>query len=157
MDIPNVGRFAAVADPQGAAFAIYKGNSPYPTEPEKPPIGAFCWEELYTSDPAAAAKFYVAAFGYSVEETDMGPMGIYRILKRGDRQTAGVMKSVPGGPQQPHWLEYVAVKSVDDSTRNAKELGAQVHVQPTDIPKVGRFSVIGDPTAAAIALFTGAM
>jgi predicted enzyme related to lactoylglutathione lyase len=157
MDIPNVGRFAPVTDPQGAAFAIYKSNSPYPAEPERPPVGAFCWEELYTSDPAAAAKFYAAAFGYSIEEADMGPMGTYRILKRGDRQTAGIMKNVPGGPQQPHWVEYLAVKSVDDSTRNAKELGAQVLMQPADIPKIGRFSIIGDPTGAGIALFTGAM
>lgn len=155
MDIPNVGRFAAVTDPQGAAFAIYKSNAPYPPEPEQPPVGAFCWEELYTSDPAAAAKFYVTAFGYSVEETDMGPMGTYRILKRGERQTAGIMKQVPGSPQQPHWVEYVAVTSVDDSTKRAKELGAQIFVPPTDIPNVGRFSVIRDPTGAGIALFTG--
>src|SRR5579883_1919114 len=37
MDIPNVGRFAPVTDPQGAAFAIYKGNEAYPAEPEVPP------------------------------------------------------------------------------------------------------------------------
>jgi predicted enzyme related to lactoylglutathione lyase len=156
-DIPNVGRFAAVADPQGAAFAIYKSASPYPPEPEIPPVGAFCWEELHTSDPAAATKFYAAAFGYSVQEMEMGPGSTYRILKRGDLQTAGVMKSMPGAPPQPHWVEYVAVKNVDESTRNAKELGAQVHMPPTDIPNIGRFSVIGDPTGAAIALFTGKM
>jgi len=84
-------------------------------------------------------------------------MSMYPILKRGDRQSAGIMKSMPGGPPQPHWLEYLAVKSVDDSTRNAKELGAQVLMQPADIPKIGRFSIIGDPTGAGIALFTGAM
>ena len=44
MDIPEVGRFAAVADPQGAAFAIYKGNKPDPEEPKAPPVGAFCWK-----------------------------------------------------------------------------------------------------------------
>ncbi len=157
MDIPNIGRFAAVADPQGAALAIYKGNSPYPAEPQTPPPGAFCWEELYTSDPAAAAKFYAAAFGYSIEEMDMGPVGVYRILKRGDRQTAGILKNMPGGPKQPHWLEYVGVKNVDDATKRAQELGAKVHVPATDIPKVGRFSIVQDPTGGGLALFTGAM
>jgi predicted enzyme related to lactoylglutathione lyase len=155
MDIPNVGRFAVVTDPQGAAFAIYKGAKAYPEEPARPPVGAFCWEELVTSDPEAAAKFYVGVFGYTVEEVPMGPMGTYRILKRGDRQTAGLMKTPPGAPPQPHWLSYLAVANVDTSTRNAKEIGAKVHMEPTDIPKIGRFSVIGDPTGAAVALFTG--
>jgi predicted enzyme related to lactoylglutathione lyase len=156
-DIPNIGRFAPVTDPQGAAFAIYKSSSPAPEETEKPPVGTFCWEELSTSDPAAAAKFYSAAFGYTIEEVPMAETGTYRILKRGDRQTAGIMKTMPGAPPQPHWLTYLAVKNVDESTKNAKELGAQVHMPPTDIPKIGRFSVLGDPTGAAIALFTGSM
>jgi predicted enzyme related to lactoylglutathione lyase len=102
-DIPDVGRFAAVADPQGAAFAVYKGKNPYPPEPERPPVGAFCWEELHTNDPVAAAKFYSAAFGYTVDEVDMGPAGTYRVLKRGDTQTAGIMKTMPGAPPHPHW------------------------------------------------------
>jgi len=155
MDIPNVGRFSVVADPQGAAFALYKHAKPLDAEPETPPVGAFCWEELMTSDPVAAVKFYTGLFGYTVEEHDMGPMGTYRILKRGDRQTAGVMKMPPGVPQ-PSWLSYLHVKNVDESTRNAKELGANVVMQPMDIPNIGRFSVLMDPTNAAIAFFTGA-
>jgi predicted enzyme related to lactoylglutathione lyase len=156
-DIPDVGRFAAVADPQGGAFAIFKtARTDGGEEPEKPPVSSFCWEELYTPDPAAAVKFYAAVFGYGVEEADMGPMGIYRILKRGDRQAAGVLKPPPGAPTHPHWLSYLAVKDVDTSTRNAAELGARIALKPTDIPKIGRFSIIADPTGAAVALFTGA-
>jgi predicted enzyme related to lactoylglutathione lyase len=155
MDIPDVGRFAVVADPQGAVFALYKHLKPYEQEPKTPPLGSFCWDELMTTDPEAAAKFYTALFGYSVESADMGAMGIYRMLKRGDRQTGGIMKMPPGVPQ-PNWLAYIAVKDVDASTRNAKEMGAQVHMPPADIPKIGRFSVLADPTGAAIALFTGA-
>ena len=108
-----------------------------------------------TSDPEAAAKFYVDLFGYKVQSTDMGPMGTYRILKRGDRQTAGIMK-MPAMVPRAHWLSYIATKDVDASTREAKDLGAQILVQPQDIPKVGRFSVLDDPTGAGIALFTGA-
>jgi predicted enzyme related to lactoylglutathione lyase len=95
----------------------------------------------------------VGLFGYQVESVPMGPMGTYHILKRGDRQTAGITKKAPHAPQS-HWLAYIAVKEVDGWTRNAKELGATVHLVPTDIPDVGRFSVIADPTGAAVALFT---
>jgi predicted enzyme related to lactoylglutathione lyase len=155
MDIPNVGRFAAVADPQGAAFALFTSVKAYPDEPARPPVSAFCWEELVTSDPEAAAKFYSALFGYTVEEVPMGPMGTYRILKSGDRQRAGITKFPPGAPPHPAWLEYIAVKDVDGSTRNAVEMGAKTLMPPTDIPNIGRFSVIADPTGAAIALFKG--
>lgn len=157
MDIPNVGRFAVVMDPQGAAFALYKHAHAPAAEPDRPPVGAFCWEELSTSDPAAAAKFYVGLFGYTVEEKDMGPMGTYRILKRGDRQVAGLMKTPPNVPAPPHWLTYVHVKSVDDSNRNAAEMGGKTLMPPMDIPGIGRFAVVADPTGAAIALFTGSM
>ncbi len=154
MDIPNVGRFAPVADPQGAAFALHTHATPYPDEPARPPVGAFCWEELMTSDPEAAAQFYSGLFGYTVESMDMGPMGTYRILKRGDRQAAGIML-LPSKVPHSHWLEYLAVGDVDASVRNAKEIGAKVLVEPADIPKIGRFSVLSDPTGAAIAVFKG--
>jgi predicted enzyme related to lactoylglutathione lyase len=152
MDIPNVGRFAVVLDPTGAAFALHKHATPYPDEP--PFGGVFCWEELATSDPEAAVKFYTGLFGYTIEQVDMGPMGTYTLLKRGDRQTAGVTKLPPGVPHST-WLTYLAVKNVDESTRNARELGAKVMMEPTDIPNIGRFSVIVDPTGAGVALFTG--
>jgi uncharacterized protein len=156
MDIPNVGRFAPVTDPQGAAFAIHKHATPYPEEPERPPVGAFCWEELATNDPEAAAKFYAAVFGYAIETADMGPMGTYRILKRGDRQTAGIMKLPPDGPTHPFWLTYIGTSDVDGTVKNAKEIGAKVQVEPRDIPSIGRFAVLTDPTGAAIAVFKGA-
>jgi hypothetical protein len=155
MDIPNVGRFAAVADPQGAAFALFTSGKAYPEEPARPPVSAFCWEELMSSDPEAAAKFYAGLFGYTVESMEMGPMGTYRILKSGDRQRAGIMKLPAQGPQQSHWLEYISVKDVDASTRNAGEIGGKTLVPPTDIPTIGRFSVIADAQGAAIALFKG--
>jgi len=155
-DIPNVGRFSVVIDPTGAAFALHKHGSPLQEEPKTPPIGSFCWEELLTSDPDAAVKFYTGLFGYTTEQHDMGPMGMYTLLKRGDRQTAGVMKLPPGVPVSC-WTTYLAVKNVDESTRNAKELGAQVMKEPSDIPNIGRFSVIVDPTGAAVCLFTGSM
>jgi predicted enzyme related to lactoylglutathione lyase len=156
MNIPNIGRFAVVADPQGAPFALFKGAKPDPEEPAAPPVGAFCWEELMTSDPAAAATFYAKLFDYTIDEVSMGPEGTYRLYKRGDRQTGGIT-TLAAGVTHAHWLTYLHVKDVDASTRNARELGAKVIVEPRDIPNVGRFSAIDDPTGAGIALFKGKM
>lgn len=54
----------------------------------------------------------------------------------------------------PHWMAHVQVESVDETTALAKKLGGKVHKEPTDIPTVGRFAVIGDPQGAFISIFT---
>ncbi|MBA3717852.1 MAG: VOC family protein, partial [Actinobacteria bacterium] len=53
----------------------------------------------------------------------------------------------------PNWLAYLGTDDVDATTERAKELGATVHMPPTDITEVGRFSVLQDPAGAAFALF----
>lgn len=153
--IPNVGRFAVLVDPQGAALAAFKGDSERPELEGPPAVGTFCWDELLTSDPAAALRFYKEIYGWTVEEKDMGPMGTYNILKRGERQSGGVMKSpMPHVP--PNWLSYVAVADVDASAKRASGLKGKIVVPPSDIPGIGRFSIVQDPQGASLALFKGA-
>jgi len=152
MDIPNVGRFAVVVDPQGGVLAPFKGTTDRPELDGAPPVGTFCWDELLTSDPKAAVAFYSAIYGFTVQERDMGPMGTYNILKRGDRQTAGIMKApMPGQPTA--WLSYVAVDDVDAKAKRAQQLKGKQIVPPTDIPGIGRFSVVTDVQGAVFALF----
>lgn len=151
-DIPNVGRFAVVVDPQGAVLAPFKAKEAKAELAGPPAVGTFCWDELHTSDPQAAATFYSAIYGYAVQERDMGPMGTYRILKRGDRQAAGVMKApMPGQPSA--WLSYVAVDDVDAKAKRAQQLGGKLVVPPSDIPQIGRFAVVTDAQGATFALF----
>lgn len=159
MDIPDVGRFAVVADKEGAVFSPFKssmGERPEASGP--PPIGDFCWHEVMSDDPAASAAFYTKVFGYTVKESDMGPMGTYRVLSRGERMACGILKMpemAKKGGARPHWLHYIHVADVDASTRNAREIGAKVYAEPMDIPGIGRFSVLADPVGAVFALFMG--
>lgn len=62
-DIPNVGRFAVLADPQGAMFALYKSLNPAAEPAGEPRVGEVSWNELATSDPKAAWGFYSTLFG----------------------------------------------------------------------------------------------
>jgi len=154
-DIPNVGRFAVVTDPQGAWFSPFKPKAgqpevPEPTGPAAP--GSFTWDELLTSDPEAAAKFYQAVLGWTLAAFDM-PQGKYWIFKRGDKDAAGMMKSPSEAQHPPFWLPYVAAADVDATAAKAKQLGAQLFVEPRDIPGVGRMAVLGDPVGATIALW----
>lgn len=153
-DIPNVGRFAIIEDPEGGHISPFKGAQDAPEPAGPPKAGEFCWDELLCNDPAKLRTFYSEIFGWSVKEQDMGPMGTYHLLQRGDTHAGGIMKKqMKEAPTA--WLTYVAVDSVDASTKKAESLGAKLIVPAMDIPKVGRFSVLSDPQGAAFALFKG--
>ena len=156
-DIPTVGRFAVVADPQGAVLLPFLPSQPADTTPEPegpPPVGTFCWDELMTSDPAKAAEFYTAIYGWTTKEQELGAHGTYRTLLRGERMTGGIMSlPMPGIP--PQWGTYVAVASVEDTVKRVESLKAKVLVPPSDIPGMGRFAVFGDPLGATLSVFHG--
>lgn len=154
-DIPNVGRFAVLEDPQGGHLSPFKGTSEMPETEGLPATGTFCWDELVTSDPAAALTFYETIYGWTHEDKDMGPMGTYHVLKRGDRMAGGIMKHpMPGSPTA--WVTYVAVDDVDATVKRAESLKGKLVVPAQDIPGIGRFALIQDPTGAVIAPFKGA-
>ncbi|MHC4930814.1 MAG: VOC family protein [Planctomycetota bacterium] len=155
-DIPSVGRFSVLSDPQGACIAAFHSNSEYPPAPEGPPAaGTFCWEELLTSDPDDARRFYGEIFGWSTREMDMGEAGTYTLFDCAGKEIAGAMKMPAAAAAPPNWLAYVAVESVDATHAKAESLGATTFVAPRDIPNVGRFAVLADPTGAAFAIFQG--
>ncbi|NUO51923.1 MAG: VOC family protein [Polyangiaceae bacterium] len=154
-DVPGVGRMATLTHADGGTFALIKGDDMGKEPAERPGVGTFCWNELVSQNPKAGVALHTEVFGYETEDKDMGPMGTYTILKRGDVQTAGAMKAMdPRAPSM--WLGYVAVDNVDNSFERSKKLGAKELVAPADIPGVGRFAVISDPGGAVVALFKGA-
>ncbi|MCW5805369.1 MAG: VOC family protein [Deltaproteobacteria bacterium] len=159
--MPNVGTFAVTADPTGAVFAPWKSARPgEDAERSGPPArNTFCWDELVTTDPAAAAAFYGEVLGWKARAVDMGPAGTYTLLDRpgvtnakGEQvSAAGVMKAPPGVPHS-FWIAYVHVDDADASCERARKLGATVTIPPTDIPNIGRFACWLDPQQAGIAI-----
>jgi uncharacterized protein len=150
MDIPNVGRFAVVKDPTGAAFALFTSTTPGATDSERtPPVGTFCWSQLMTTDLAAAVPFYEALTGWTAAEMPGGMV----VFNQGDIPRASAM-TLPAEAQMPsNWLSYVAVDDADASTARATELGATCHHEPQTIPGMGRFSVLSDPAGAVFAVW----
>ena len=55
----------------------------------------------------------------------------------------------------PQWMGYVEVDDVDAAVDRLKQLGRAVHVPPTDLPNISRFSVVADPQMATLALVKG--
>ena len=146
-DIPTVGRTARIADPQGAELCPFKSLEGDPAD-ALPPRGGWCWNELHTNDPAKALAFYEKVLGFS-HRTLSGPGGTYHILSRGGVDRGGVTDQ---GGERPHWLPYVAVDDADATIARARKLGGTICFGPEDIPNVGRFGVLQDPTGAALAV-----
>ncbi|HLL77633.1 MAG TPA: VOC family protein [Pyrinomonadaceae bacterium] len=119
-----------------------------------PANGEFCWNELATADAEAAKKFYAGLFGWEYKTGDVEGVAYNEIVVNG-RPIGGIHQmGAEFGTAPPHWMGYVAVGDVDASARMVEELGGKVCVPPTDIPKVGRFCVINDPTGATMSLIT---
>jgi hypothetical protein len=106
--------------------------------------------ELNTPDLSKAKSFYGEMFGWEFEDMDMGPAGIYSTFKPSGGPGGGMM-AMPGGNQG--WLAYVGVEEIHAATEKAKNLGAKIIIDSQEIPYVGWFSMLTDPTGCAVALF----
>jgi uncharacterized protein len=154
-DIPNIGRFAILADPQGATFAVYTPLGLPPEGSGSPGpggLGEFTWHELATTDYAAALSFYVELFGWEKGPGhDMGTMGIYQLINHHGAQVGGIYNlEKPSTP--PHWLSYVRVANCDKATTAAKAAGGQVLHGPIEVPGGSWISMLKDPQGGAFAV-----
>src|SRR5439155_541934 len=127
-----------------------------PIEKHKP--GSFCWIELATTDQNAAKNFYGSLFGWTVNDSPMGPGEFYSDLfgwkmMKDEHDEHGYLHIVngedfiggipPTNPRTvhmpPHWLAYFAVADCDASAAKAKQLGARFYMEPMTMENVGRF------------------
>ncbi len=150
-DIPNVGRFAVLADPQGATFAVFTpGAGPPPPAP--PAQGGFSWHELATTDVAGALRFYSGLFGWSKGPGhDMGPMGVYQIFEHGGTQVGGMCR--PGSAQAaPSWLSYVHVADSNRAVAATKAAGGRLVHGPIEVPGGSWIALLIDPQGGSFAV-----
>ena len=153
-DIPDVGRFAVMADPAGAHFIIFKplaGDGPMPTRYAPGTVG---WHELYTSDLAGALAFYSKYFGITKLRTfDMGAMGSYEIFGVGDEQLGGMMHRPPQLPTSA-WGFYFTVTDIDAAIARVTAAGGKILMGPMDVPGGQKTAQCFDPQGAAFAMVT---
>ena len=153
MDVMDVGRMAVFADPLGAVLGIWQPKSHIGAQLANEP-GAFCWNELVTTDLDKSKSFYKAVFGW--DGADAGPPDnahAYVEWKLGDKSIGGMMPKMPEMPAEmpPVWGVYFAVADCDASVAKAQELGGSLFMGPTDI-EPGRFAVLADNVGAVFNL-----
>ena len=154
-DIPSVGRFAVLADPQGAMFAVFTpAEGAQGAGPERDPkLGEFSWHELTTTDYKKAFAFYQAMFGWEkTAEHDMGPMGTYFMFGRNGRELGGMFNKTADMTMPPNWTLYVQVDSADAAAERVKANGGQVLNGPMEVPGGDRIAQCMDPQGAVFAV-----
>jgi predicted enzyme related to lactoylglutathione lyase len=153
MDIPTVGRFAVLADPQGAVFCVFTPDSEVPGHEGPPRQGEFSWHELATTDHEAAFKFYNALFGWDkTDAMDMGEAGMYQMYGRKGMPLGGMFNKPAEIPGPPFWLLYAMVDDVHKTVEKVKEHGGQILNGPMEVPGGDLIAQCMDPQGAAFAI-----
>jgi len=117
--------------------------------------GRFAWYELITTELEAAAAFYTKVMGWSAIDVSVAGRA-YTLFTAGKASVSGMMdlsedaRKIGG---KPSWIGYVGVDDVDAAADRIKHLGGVVHVPPTDVPNISRYSIFTDPQTARLALF----
>ena len=158
-ELPEAGRVAMVADPDGAPFYVM---TPRPTAgnpdaisnafaAEHPIDGHCAWNELVTGDPEGALHFYGTRFGWMKDgEMEMGPMGTYHFIRHG--AIIGAIMPKPLHVPVSAWTFYFRVPDIDAAAATVATGGGQVLHGPIEIPG-GDFSMNAmDPQGAMFAL-----
>jgi predicted enzyme related to lactoylglutathione lyase len=142
MDMAAGTTMATLVDPKGGALIAADLAEGDPSPQDKPPVGAFCWDQLATSDPGGAAHYYENVCGWHLEGD---------LFKAGGAPVASLVKvpdNVPG-----HWLAFVVVEHLGDARAESEKLGGSIVVPAIQVPGMGQFGVIKDDQGANLALF----
>jgi uncharacterized protein len=111
---------------------------------------AFVHVELNTNDVERARQFYSRLFDWKLQDMPMPDGGTYTMIDVGGG-TGGGMIAMPGLP--PQWLAYVGVDDIGAATKKARELGARIVKDVTEVGQYGSMSIITDPTGAMLAMW----
>ncbi len=152
-DIPEVGRFAVVADPQGAVFMLFQ-----PLRDEPPPMparnapGTIGWHELHAGDEKTAFEFYSTLFGWTKGEAiDMGAMGVYQLFEIDGVPSGGMMTKMAETPA-PMWHYYFCVADADAAAGRVREADGKVLMGPHQVSGGSWIVNAVDPQGAAFSL-----
>jgi predicted enzyme related to lactoylglutathione lyase len=152
-DIPGVGRFAIVTDPQGAAFSLFKAlDKPAASAAPFGTPGHVGWHELGAINWEAAFAFYAGVFGWTkADAVDMGPMGTYQLFAIDDMPVGGMMNRMDGQPAAS-WSYYFNVDEVNAAVARVQNAGGQVVNGPHQVPGGSWIAHGVDPQGGSFAI-----
>ena len=112
-------------------------------------MSKFVYQELHTSDPAGARKFYTEVFGWEFKDMEMGG-STYTMISADGVGIGGLMKAKSKAKAATKWVGYVGVPSAKRALNKAAKRGGKVVVPVTKVPGVGAFAMIADPAGRVV-------
>ncbi len=150
-DIPTIGRFAVVSDPQGAVFMLFKGEGEPPPPLPMMTTGSIGWHTLNSSDWEKSWIFYEQIFGWTKDAAhEMGEAGTYQLFKA----SAAAIGGMTTNKAAPHsyWLYYFVVDDIDAGLERVKANGGSVSLGPQEVPGDAWIVNAQDPQGGSFAL-----
>jgi uncharacterized protein len=151
-NVPDISRFAVVADPQAAPLVLVKWRRPdqHPLvergEPRR--VG---WHELLAADAESAFAFYRELFNWQRDYTDLDAMGGYQRFSV-DGRTIGGICDKPATVPEPFWLFYFNIGDIEAAAERVKAGGGQIVEGPFETPGGNTVARCTDPQGAMFAL-----
>jgi predicted enzyme related to lactoylglutathione lyase len=149
MDVFDAGRMGVLRDPVGSFVSVWQPDQHVGAQLVNQ-AGTFAWNELATTDLAAARDFYQAVFGWGLDANASGDTSA--LFTVDGRMVCGA--HVAGEGEFPAWSVWFATDDCDASAAKVAELGGSVLMPPSDMD-FGRGSVVADPQGAVFGI--GAM
>ena len=138
----------------GIAFCAHAAklpplNSPYTVESHP---GKFVWAELFTSDTAAASKFYTGVLGWSA--ATIVQRGVtYTVFSSDGRPVAGLRQRPAGAsPHASRWINYVAVTDVEAVLTAVTKAGGVIRAPARSFPDLGMQAIVTDTEGSPLGL-----
>ncbi|MFA7639536.1 MAG: VOC family protein [Parvibaculum sp.] len=154
-DIPGILRFAAVADPAGAAFVIFRGKGEPMQRPATGTQGTTGWHELVSGEVESTFAFYSGLFGWTKDQVmDMGGGNIYQLFAAG-ADAVGAMMKVNADDPVPGWHFYFCVDDIDAAIARIREKQGEILMGPHQVPGDAWIVLGRDPQGARFALVGG--
>ncbi|MFD7906723.1 VOC family protein [Kitasatospora sp. NPDC059722] len=144
-DVPDQGRAALAADPQGARFGLWQGG-PVPGAGLVNEPGTLTWNEHLSPDPDAARAFYRQVFGLTHDH----PRDGYTVFRAQGLPAGGIGPS-PSDDARAAWLTSFATDDADRAADRVRALGGTVLSGPEPTP-FGRSSLVRDDGGAVFTL-----
>lgn len=151
-EIPQVSRFAVVADPQMAPIGVIKGQRSEEAQPgDLTTLQRIGWHELLASDWKKAFDFYSDLFGWQKGDSHTGIMGAYQQFSVAGSVIGGMFTKPPTLPFA-FWLYYFNVDDIGAAAKRVEDGGGHILYGPTEVPGGSWVVHCTDPQGAIFAL-----
>lgn len=156
-DVPEIGRMAMLADPQGALLYVMDPTPPAGDPEAQSDVfgmepGRMCWNQLMTSDPVAATALYTGLFGWTQEGAmPMGALGDYLFIQHQGEAIGAIMPLMPDMARS-QWHFYISVDDIDRAAAAVIATGGSHDGEIMQVPGGSWTLNAVDPAGANIGL-----